>query len=222
MRKTLLLVVAALALSGCGKKGSEAKGDCATSVANAVSLSAEEFKKQGVTDATVAKIRDSSITRCKEDKWTNEILKCLADAKKADDVAKCQQMMSKEQSDNMAKAIAGAMGTQPEPPPDTGSGSGSGSGSAPAPSGDIAGLPPECAEYRSFIEKLATCEKMPQASRDALKQSYDAMASGWKDLDKLPPEAKASLVSSCKQGVEVLKKTAGPACGLDKAEGSAK
>ena len=216
MRKTWL-VVAALALSGCGKKGSEAKGDCAASVSNAVSLSAEEFKKNGVTDDTVAKIRESSITRCKEDKWTNEILKCLADAKKADDVSKCQQMMSKEQSDNMAKAIAGAMGSQPDP--DDGSGSGSGSAEAPAPSGD---LPAECAEYRSLIEKLATCEKMPQAGRDALKQSYDAMATGWKDLDKLPAEAKAALVSSCKQGVEVLKKTAGPACGFDAAEGSAK
>ena len=201
MRKTLL-VAAALALSGCGKKGSEAKGDCATSVANAVSLSAEEFKKQGVTDATVAKIRDASVTRCKEDKWTNEILKCLADAKKADDVAKCQQMMSNEQSDNMAKAIAGAM-----PPPDTGSGSGSATPEAP-PSGDVAGLPPECAEYKAAVEKLASCEKMPQAGRDAMKQSFDAMATSWKDLDKLPPEAKASLVASCKQGVSVLKKTA--------------
>ena len=211
MRKTLL-VAAALALSGCGKKGSEAKGDCAASVANAISLSAEEFKKQGLDDATVAKIRESSVTRCKEDKWSNEILKCLADAKKADDVAKCQQMMSKEQSDNMAKAIAGAM-----PPPDPDSGSGSAT-EAP-PSSDVAGLPAECAEYKAAVEKLASCEKMPQAGRDAMKQSFDAMSASWKDLDKLPPEAKASLVASCSQGVKVLKKTAGMCF---EAEGSAK
>src|SRR5688500_3680209 len=99
MRKILL--VAVLALSGCGKKGSEAKGDCTASVTNAVNLSSEEFKKNGVTDATQAKIRESSIVRCNEDKWSNAVLKCLADAKKADDVSKCQNMMSKEQSDNM-------------------------------------------------------------------------------------------------------------------------
>src|SRR5687768_16590360 len=137
MRKTLLLVVV-LALSGCGKKGSEAKGgDCTTSVNNAVTLSAEEFKKTGVTEATQQKIREASIARCKEDKWSNEVLKCFVDAKKSDDVSKCQQIMSKEQNDNMAKAITGAMATQEgsgssaPPPPESGSGSDTGgSGSA--------------------------------------------------------------------------------------------
>lgn len=213
MRK-ILLVVGVLALSGCGKKGDEAKGDCTTAVTNAVALSSEEFKKNGVTDATQTKIRESSITRCKEDKWTNEVLKCLADAKKADDVAKCQNMMSKEQSDNMAKAIAGAMGSQP----DQGSGSappdqGSGSGSAEAPV-DVAGLPAECAEYKTLVDKLATCEKLPQASRDMLKKSFDDTSKAWANMDKLPEDARAALVGGCKQGADALKQAAGAACGF--------
>ncbi len=212
----MFLLVGVLALSGCGKKGSEPKGDCATSVTNAVNLSAEEFKKSGVTDATVTKIRESSVARCKEDKWTNESLKCLADAKKADDVAKCQQMMSKEQSDNMAKAIAGAMTTQPDP--GSGSGSalesvGSGSGSA-APATDVAGLPPECADYKALVDKLATCEKLPQASRDMLKKSFDDTAKAWTNMEKLPADAKAALVGGCKQGADALKQAAGSACGF--------
>jgi len=131
MRKILL--VAVLALSGCGKKASEAKGDCVASVTNAVSLSADEFKRSGVADDTVGKIREASIVRCKEDKWSEKILKCLADAKKADDVSPCQQMMSKEQSDNMAKAM---LATQP---PDQGSGSAPDSGSAGSGSSAEAG-----------------------------------------------------------------------------------
>ena len=178
-----------------------------------MNLSAEEFKKNGVTDETVGKIRESSVARCKEDKWTNEVLKCLADAKKADDVAKCQQMMSKEQSDNMAKAIAGAMGTQP----DQGSGSapdqGSGSGSA-APAEDVAGLPPECADYKALVDKLATCEKLPQASRDMLKKTFDDTSKAWANMDKLPADAKAALVGGCKQGADALKQSAGAACGF--------
>ena len=217
--RNFLLVVAVLALSGCGKKGDEAKGDCTTSVTNAVNLSSEEFKKNGVTDATQAKIRESSIVRCKEDKWTNEVLKCLADAKQADAVAKCQNMMSKEQSDNMAKAIAGAMGTQPDQgsgsAPDQGSaGSGSGSaGSAEAPV-DVAGLPAECAEYKTLVDKLATCEKLPQASRDMLKKTFDDTSKAWANMDKLPADAKAALVGGCKQGADALKQSAGAACGF--------
>lgn len=223
MRKILL--VAVLALSACGKKGSEAaKGDCTASVTNAVNLSADEFKKNGVADATVTKIRESSVARCKEDKWSPEVLKCLADAKKADDVSKCQQMMTKEQSDNMSKAITGAMATQPDqgsagsaPESNGSAGSGSaaeGSGSSAPPTTPIAGLPPECAEYQATIEKIAACDKLPAASRDMLKQSFETAAKAWVGVDKLPEAAKTSLVNSCKQGVTVLKKTAGATCGF--------
>jgi hypothetical protein len=215
MRKILLLV-AVLGLSACGKKGDEPKGDCTASVTNAVNLSAEEYKKSGVTEATVAKIRESSVVRCNEDKWTNEVLKCLADAKQADDVAKCQQMMSKEQNDNMAKAIAGAMGTQPDQgsdaEPDGSAGSGSaGSGSAAE---TPAGLPPECVEYKSLVDKLATCEKLPQASRDMLTKTFDDTSKAWEDIDKLPADAKAALAGGCKQGADALKQSAGAACGF--------
>ncbi|MDQ3338453.1 MAG: hypothetical protein M4D80_25075 [Myxococcota bacterium] len=217
MRKILLLV-AVLGLSACGKKGDEAKGDCGASVANAVNLSAEEFKKQGVTDATVAKIRESSVVRCKEDKWTNEVLKCLADAKKADDVAKCQQMMSKEQSDNMAKAIAGAMGTQPDQgsgsAPDQGSGGSAGSGSAAPTAESPAGLPAECTEYKTLVDKLSSCEKLPQASRDMLKKTFDDTSKAWVNIDKLPADARAALAGGCKQGADALKQSAGASCGF--------
>jgi hypothetical protein len=218
MRKILL--VAVVALSGCGKKASEPKGNCATSVANAMTLSAEEFKKTGVTEPTQVKIREASVLRCNEDKWSNEVLKCLADAKKADDVSKCQQMMSKEQSDNMSKAITAAMATQPDqgsgsapPAEDTGSAGSAGSGSA-APTVDLPGMPAECAEYKSMADKLATCDKLPLASRDMLKKAFEQTAKTWANFDKLPDDAKAALKSGCKQGADALKKAAGASCGF--------
>ena len=225
MRKILL--VAVVVLSGCGKKASEAKVDCTASVTNAINLSKDEFTKNGVTDATQTKIREGSIARCKEDKWSNEVLKCFADAKKSDDVSKCQQMMSKEQSDNLAKATTGAMATQPDQgsgsAPDTGSG-GSAEGSGSASSSDsgggsgssaaIAGLPAECNEYKAMVEKLSACDKLPAASRDMLKKSFDDSAKGWTNVDKLPADAKTALVNGCKQGAETLKKAAGATCGF--------
>lgn len=217
MKITWLFAVG-LFLSGCGKKGSEAKGDCGTSVENAVKVSSEELKKNNFSDDAIAKIKDASLVRCKEDKWSNEVLKCLAAAKKADDIKNCNNMMSKEQRDNMDKALA-AMATQ-----DMGSGSdqgsagsGVGSGSAEATgsgSDSISGLPTECAQYKSMMEKLATCAAYPQAARDTLKKTYDAASQAWANFDKLPAASKATLETSCKQGVEALKKAAGATCGF--------
>ncbi|MDQ3336023.1 MAG: hypothetical protein M4D80_12710 [Myxococcota bacterium] len=79
-----------------------------------------------------------------------------------------------------------------------------------APAGD---LPTECNDYKAMIEKLASCEKMPQQSRDALKQGYDAMSQGWANVGAMPPEAKKAMADGCKQGTDALKQAAGAMCG---------
>jgi len=123
----------------------------------------------------------------------------------------------------MSKAITGAMATQPDQgsgsAPDTGSGgSAEGSGSsAEAGSGSsapLAGLPAECNDYKAMVDKLAGCDKLPAASRDMLKKSFDDSAKAWVNLDKLPADAKTALVNGCKQGAEALKKAAGATCGF--------
>jgi len=80
----------------------------------------------------------------------------------------------------------------------------------PAPAGD---LPAECTEYKATIEKLASCDKMPQQSRDALKQGYDAMSQGWANVGSMPAEAKKAMADGCKQGTDALKQAAGAMCG---------
>lgn len=201
-----ILLGVGLALAGCGnkKQDSAPAGDCTASVQHAVSLSAAEFKRNGVTDDTVAKIRDVSIARCKEDGWSNAILSCLTSAKTSDDVSTCQQKMSKQQTDNMATAITAAMASQPD----------QGSGSAePAPAPPAGELPAECAEYAAMMEKLAGCDKLPAASREALQQAFEASSQAWADLDKLPDDAKIALVAGCKQAAEAVKQTAAASCG---------
>lgn len=83
-------------------------------------------------------------------------------------------------------------------------------GTAPAATGD---LPAECNEYKDMIEKLAACEKLPQQSRDALKQGYDAMAQGWANIGSMPAEAKTAMADGCKKGTEALKQAAAATCG---------
>ena len=78
---------------------------------------------------------------------------------------------------------------------------------APAAAGD---LPAECNEYKASIEKLATCDKMPAAARDALKKAFDDASAGWA---KLPADAKAALGTACKAGADAVMTSAKTTCG---------
>ena len=73
-----------------------------------------------------------------------------------------------------------------------------------------ADLPAECNEYKAAIDKLSTCDKMPQQSRDALKQAYDQASTGWANL---PAEAKANLAAACKAGTDAVTSSAKQVCG---------
>ncbi len=86
-------------------------------------------------------------------------------------------------------------------------------GSAAPAAGGGGDLPAECNDYKAMIEKLASCDKMPQQSRDALKQGYDAMSQGWANIGSMPAEAKKAMADGCKQGTDALKQAAGAMCG---------
>ena len=217
MTRNLLLVAVLLLAAACGKK--PPKGDCAKAIDNAMSLSKEDYKRSGVAEETQPKIRAASLARCNEDKWPNVVLVCLEQAKTTDDVIKCQKQMSKEQQENMAKSITAVISAAEKPvtPEAVGSGTGAGTGAGTADTGSAAlpaGMPAECAEYKAVIDKLSTCDKLPQPSRDMLKQSFETTSKSWADFDKLPDTSKAALANTCKQGVEAVKKAAGATCAL--------
>lgn len=86
-------------------------------------------------------------------------------------------------------------------------------GSAAAPAAGGGDLPAECNDYKAAMEKLAACDKMPQASKDALKQGYDAMSQGWANVGSLPPEAKKAMADGCKQGADALMQSGKALCG---------
>jgi hypothetical protein len=75
----------------------------------------------------------------------------------------------------------------------------------PAASGE---LPAECTEYKAAIEKLASCDKLPQQTRDALKQAYEQASAAWANV---PAEGKAALGTACKSAVDAVKQ-AGTVC----------
>ena len=155
MKNISLVFVAALSLAvvGCKKKG----GDCEKAIDHSMELSKADMQKTPGMD--MQKMRDIAVQHCKADKWPDEALKCMTDAKTETDAQACYGKLTHEQQESMNKAAAEAMkgaappagsdmgsagaGGAPPAGSDTGSaGAGSapaGAGSAPAGSADTGG-----------------------------------------------------------------------------------
>jgi hypothetical protein len=108
MQKISIVFAATLALAafGCKKKGA----DCGQAIANSMELSkAEMAKMPGVDDKMMAKMRDLGVEHCTADKWSDDAIKCMSDAKAMADAQGCYGKLSAEQRDKMNKAVAAAM-----------------------------------------------------------------------------------------------------------------
>ncbi len=124
-----------------------------------------------------------------------------ADMKKMTEVGqKYAECMTKA----MTPAADPAMGSAAAADPATGSAA----AADPAAAGGAAAggdLPAECGEYKAAIEALAKCDKLPQQTRDALKQSYEQTSTAWASI---PAEGKAALATACKSAADAVKQSA--------------
>jgi len=75
-----------------------------------------------------------------------------------------------------------------------------------------ANLPAECSDYKASIDKLTSCDKLPQASRDALKTSFDTQSKAWANIPA-DETAKKTLVDGCKTANDAVKTAAAKICG---------
>ena len=150
-------------------------------------------------------------------KWSEEMAKKGGDKDAKPDEATMKKMSeaSSKYADCMTKAMsAGAAGDTAGSAAPAGDTAGSAApagdtaGSA-APAGDTAAagggdLPQECKDYQAAIEALAKCDKLPQATRDALKKSYEQTSAAWASV---PAEGKAALSTACKSAADAVKQS---------------
>ena len=71
-------------------------------------------------------------------------------------------------------------------------------------------LPAECAAYKASIEKLASCDKLPQPTRDSLKGQFDLASGAWATV---PADGKAAQAAACKTADDAVKQAAATTCG---------
>ncbi len=67
---------------------------------------------------------------------------------------------------------------------------------------------PECDAWGQAVMKLASCDKVPQESRDALQQAYEQLQQNWAAR---PAEQRATLAEACKAATEAVRQL-GSAC----------
>jgi hypothetical protein len=172
-------------------------------------------KKKGGGDAgeALAKMKEFKDQMCKcadkacadkvqadMGKWSEAMAKTAEKDQKPDEATmKEMTAVGDEYSKCMAKAMgAGDAGSAA---PTEGSAAPAAGSAAAAPAGD---LPAECQEYKAAIDKLAACDKLPQQTRDALKQSYEQTSAAWASV---PAEGRASLATACKSAAEAVKQS---------------
>ena len=134
-------------------------------------------------------LRDVLAARCTKDAWDVGPRNCIMDTKTLHDGHHCKDRLTPDQRvafESDLEAIEKKRAAE---------------------------LPAECERYRLAMAKIATCDKLPQAARDALKQAFDAMARGWLRYGDQPPEGKRATIAGCKQAFENLEQYGKSICG---------
>jgi hypothetical protein len=118
MKKMSIVFIAALSLAavGCKKPGG---GDCAKAIANSMEVSKADLPTGN--EKMMAKMRDLGVQHCTDDKWSDDAIKCMTDAKTEAEAQACYGKLTPDQRDKMNKS---AMELSSPP---------AGSGSAAAP-----------------------------------------------------------------------------------------
>ena len=137
MNKLSLTFVAALALAagGCKKKGG---ADCDKAIDHSMELAKADMQKMGNDDAAIAKMKSIGVQHCKDDKWSDDAVKCMNDAKTEADAQACYGKLTQDQRDKMNKAAMALMTPPANPTPAGSDMAGSAVGSAaPAAGSDM-------------------------------------------------------------------------------------
>jgi len=140
-------------------------------------------------DAHARKIRDIFHLRCEQDAWSPDARACVVSTTSLKDPKGCKAKLALPQREALERDLAEAERVARD-----------------------AKLT-SCERYKQRIEQLMMCDKLPQATRDALKQGHDAMSQSWGQMKDLPEEARKAMEDGCKLGTDALEQAVKDRCG---------
>jgi hypothetical protein len=103
MKRISFVFVAAVACAAVGCK--KADYDCAKAIDKSMEVSKADLEQMPGMDAkTMGKMKEMGLQHCKDDKWSEDVLKCMAEAKTEADAQACYGKLSPAQQEKMNKA----------------------------------------------------------------------------------------------------------------------
>ncbi len=142
------------------------------------------------------RMRDAIETRCTTDAWAPDARTCIAGTQSLADPQHCKEKLTSEQREALEVALA-ALDHEPET----------------AAGYDSKQIPVECQDFMRALHSFESCDKVPQASRDYVKQSDEELSGIFRNFQQLSPNAKTALVVRCKQGAaSMVQAAAGMGC----------
>ena len=114
MKKISIVFVAALSLAafGCAKSAS-GSGEAAYKDRPVLTVARQSTTvwwsrrppAAGMDDKMNGKMKDVAMSHCKDDKWSDDVVQCMSEAKTDTDFQTCQGRLTPEQKDGVQKAM---------------------------------------------------------------------------------------------------------------------
>lgn len=197
---------------------------CHESIGHAVSAAADYLTSR-YGDGAPEGIRELAVHRCTADQWSLDVTRCLHRVTSDNEMQRCIGQLEEHQRRALEaemkafalrppKVIDAGVDANtwddpddytidPPPPPEP----------PDPPTGGVIDIP-ECLAYGLLIEKMSTeCDKLPQSTRDALRQGYDAMKSSWSSSAGMSADIKTTMGEACKQATDALTQAGTSMCG---------
>jgi len=186
---------------------------CSDAVDHAVTAAADYLISR-YGDGAADEIRTLTRHRCETDHWASAVTRCLERVTSDNEMQRCIGQLEEHQRRALEAEMKAFALRPPKIAPDAGIDAEVDlSGIDPIDDDANQDLPSACQQYEELIQKVMLCDKLPEASRDAMKQALDAMKSGWKDVGALPQSARDAMGSGCQSGVDALNQSMATICG---------
>lgn len=130
---------------------------------------------RSLTSTKDESVRTVFATRCRDDRWAADVRSCVVSTMSLKDPKHCK---AKLPADARARLDADLATTKTK------------------------AIPEACRDYARTVEKLMSCDKIPQAARDAIKQSYDSQRALW------TKDEGDSAAGSCRPAADAMKQAA--------------
>nr|MDQ3368586.1 hypothetical protein [Myxococcota bacterium] len=138
-------------------------------------------------DDRARRLRDVFLARCEQDRWEADVRSCITGTTSLQDPKRCKARLTPAQREALDREVAVADGPML-----------------------ASTLPPACHEYVGHIQRLQTCQALPQPTREALQQALDSVTVAWSNV---PPEGLVALEAACRSAADAVAQSVGATCG---------